>query len=111
MNIPLRLFQSSLSLGEMYCHQIIIVGIDHRELTDFLPLSLLACQELSWEKPRELSWTSQVALVVKNLPANAGDTGDALSVPESGRSPGGGMATHSSILTWEISWTEELGGL
>ena len=21
------------------------------------------------------------------------------------------MATHSSILTWEIPWTEELGGL
>jgi len=21
------------------------------------------------------------------------------------------MATHSSILAWEISWTEELGGL
>ena len=22
-----------------------------------------------------------------------------------------GMTTHSSILTWEISWTEEAGGL
>ena len=30
---------------------------------------------------------SQVMLVVKNPPANAGDTG---SIPESGRSPGGG---------------------
>ena len=28
--------------------------------------------------------------VVKNLPANAGDTGDAGPVPGSGRSPGGG---------------------
>ena len=28
--------------------------------------------------------------VVKNLPANAGDIGDAGSVPGSGRSPGGG---------------------
>ena len=28
--------------------------------------------------------------MVKNLPANAGDTGDSGSVPESGRSPGGG---------------------
>ena len=27
--------------------------------------------------------------VVKNLPANAGDTGDAGSIPGSGRSPGG----------------------
>ena len=32
-----------------------------------------------------LSDTSQVALVVKNLPANAGDVG---SIPGSGRSPG-----------------------
>ena len=32
----------------------------------------------------------QVALVVKNLPANAGATGDAVSILESGRSPGGG---------------------
>ena len=23
----------------------------------------------------------------------------------------GGMATHSSILAWEIPWTEEIGGL
>ena len=28
--------------------------------------------------------------VLKNLPANAGDTGDAGSIPGSGRSPGGG---------------------
>ena len=36
--------------------------------------------------------------VVKNLPSNAGDTGDVGSIPESGRSPGIGMATCSSIL-------------
>ena len=34
--------------------------------------------------------TSHVALVVKNLPANAGDERDAGSVPGLGRSPGGG---------------------
>ena len=28
--------------------------------------------------------------VVKNLPANAGDTRDTVSIPGSGRSPGGG---------------------
>ena len=33
------------------------------------------------------SWASQVTLVVKNPPANTGDWG---SIPESGRSPGGG---------------------
>ena len=31
-----------------------------------------------------------MVLVVKNLPANAGDVRDAGSVPGSGRSPGGG---------------------
>ena len=33
---------------------------------------------------------TQVALVIKNLPANAGDTGDSGSVPGLGRSPGEG---------------------
>ena len=33
---------------------------------------------------------SQVALVVKNLPANAGDISDTGSIPGLGRSPGGG---------------------
>ena len=49
--------------------------------------------------------------VVKNRLANAGDAGDMSSIPGSGRSPGEGMATHSNILVWEISWTEEPGGL
>ena len=50
---------------------------------------------------------SQVALVVKNPPANTGS----LREPGSGRSPGGGLATHSSILFWRIPWAEEPGGL
>ena len=32
----------------------------------------------------------QVVLVVKNLPANAGDVGNTGSIPGLGRSPGGG---------------------
>ena len=35
-------------------------------------------------------WASQVAPVVKNLPANAGDVRDAGLIPGLGRSPGGG---------------------
>ena len=46
--------------------------------------------------------------MVKNLPANAGDTG---SILESRRSSGKEMATHSSILAWEIPWMKEPGGL
>ena len=37
-----------------------------------------------------VDWASQVALVVKNLPANAGDMRDAGLSPGSGRFPGGG---------------------
>ena len=37
-----------------------------------------------------LFWSSHVALVVKNLPAKAGDERGTDSVPELGRSPGGG---------------------
>ena len=55
---------------------------------------------------------SQVVLVVKNLPAcNAGAAGDLGLIPGLGRSLEEGMATHSSILAWEIPWTEEPGGL
>jgi len=46
--------------------------------------------------------------VVKNPPANAGDTQDASLNPGLGRdSLEEEMATHSSILAWEIPWTEE----
>ena len=52
-----------------------------------------------------------VALVVKNLPANAGDIRDSGLIPELGRSLEEGMATHSSILAWRIPWIEEPGRL
>ena len=35
-------------------------------------------------------WTSEVVLVVNNLPANAGNIRDSASIPGLGRSPGGG---------------------
>ena len=52
----------------------------------------------------------QVVLVVKNLPANAGDVRDMGSIPALERSPEEGMATRSSILAWKIPWIEEPGG-
>ena len=45
---------------------------------------------------------SQVAVVIKNLPANAGDIRDVSSVPGLGRSLEKGMATHSTVLAWRI---------
>jgi len=58
-----------------------------------------------------LKGASQVALVVKNLPTNAGDIKFVGSVSGSGRSPEGGHGNHPSILAWRFPWREELGGL
>ena len=46
--------------------------------------------------------------MVTNSPAKAGNMG---SIPGWGRSSEEEMATHSSILDWEIPWTEEPGRL
>ena len=64
----------------------------------------------TWEKGKYLGGFPGGS-VVKNPPAKAGDERDESSIPGLGRSPGGGMATHSSILAWSIPWTEEAGGL
>ena len=57
------------------------------------------------------TWTFQVVLVVKNLPANTGDSRNVGLIPGSGKSLGGWPGAHSSILAWRILWTEEPGGL
>ena len=49
--------------------------------------------------------------MVKNLPANAGDTRAAGSIPGSGSSPGGGHGTPLQCSRLEIPRTEEPGGL
>ena len=49
--------------------------------------------------------------VVKNPPTNAGAIGNADSTTGPRRSPGGRMATQSSILAWRIPWAEEPGEL
>ena len=55
-----------------------------------------------WISFYRASW---VALVVKNLPANAGDARDVGLGQEDALEEG--MATHSSILAWRIPWTDE----
>ena len=44
----------------------------------------------------------QLAPVVKNPPANAGDIKDLGSIPMLGRPPEEAMVTHSSIFAWRI---------
>ena len=51
---------------------------------------------------------SQVVIVVKNQPANAGDIKHEASIPGLRRSPGGG---HGNPLQHPCPWTEEPGGL
>ena len=48
--------------------------------------------------------------MVKNPPASTGDAKDAGLISGLGGSPGLGMASHSSVLAWEIPGQEELGG-
>ena len=49
-----------------------------------------------------------MAQLVKNPPANTGETGLILGQEDPLEEE---MATHSSILAWKITWTEEPGGL
>ena len=53
-------------------------------------------------------WASQVMLVAKSLPANAGDMG---LIPEWEYPLEEDMVIHSSVLAWRITWTEEPGRL
>ena len=56
-------------------------------------------------------WGFPGMLVVKNLPAEAGEVREAGSIP-GGKDPlGEEMETHPSILAWRVPWTEEPGGL
>ena len=49
--------------------------------------------------------------LVKNLPANAGDTRDGVQSLGQEDAPEEQMAIHSSIVAWKIPWIEESGGL
>ena len=56
-------------------------------------------------------WASQVVLVVKSSPVNAGDIEMRVRSLGQGEPLEKGMATQSRIFAWKISWTEEPGGL
>ena len=58
-----------------------------------------------------LADTSQVALVVKNLPAKQETQETQVQSLGQGDPLKEGMATLSSILAWRIPWTEKPGGL
>ena len=55
-----------------------------------------------------MAWASLVAQTVKNLPAMQETQVQSLNWEDPLEK---GIATHSSILAWRISWAEESGGL
>ena len=57
---------------------------------------------------KPLLWASLVAQRVKNLPAKQETSVQFLAWENPLEK---GMATHSSVLAWEIPWTEEPSGL
>ena len=59
----------------------------------------------------DLMGVSQMALVVKNLPANEGDVRDAGPIPGLGRFPRVGDGYPLQYSCWRIPWTEEPCGL
>ena len=68
---------------------------------------------VTWETASQIALrrASQVSVMVKNLPANAGHIRDTVPIPGQEDPLEEGMGTHSSILAWRIPWTEEPGGL
>ena len=102
-------------------HSLFFLGLwQHHSSLYFsllMPMPLCGCVQgsllfLGWRDCTTwLVVASQVALVVKNLPAIAGDIRDLGSTPGQKDPLEEGMATHSSVLAWRIPWTEEPGGL
>ena len=75
--------------------------------TGFIPRSG-RCPGEGMDYPLQYSWASLVAQMVKNLPAMQETWVQALGGEDPLEKE---MAIHSSLLAWEIPWTEEPGGL
>ena len=70
-------------------HRVLVTGQPAKAQLRFLEvISLESALRVVGDCP--YSGPSQVVLVIKNLPVNAGDAGVKDSIPGSGRSPGGG---------------------
>ena len=87
-------------------------------MLDWLKISFEFLSNTLSRLAKNFIWVSQQYVIrvvpggsIKNLPASGRDTGDMSSTLGLGRSLEEEMATHSSILAWEILWTEEPDGL
>ena len=110
--MPLQIFQSP-SLVSIDCISVAhISGSRYIRSYSKHTFSLTRCCQLAFQSIcTNLNAWFPGGSVVKNLPVSAEITGDTDSIPTSGRSPGVGKGNHCDILTWEIPWTEEPGGL
>ena len=86
------------------CHSLLQGIFPTQRLNPGLPLCRQMLYHLSHRE-------ATVALMVKNLPANAGDARNAGLIPASGRSPRVGNGIPFQYSGWKIPWAEELGGL
>ena len=74
-------------------------------------------QKIIIKKKQYNKWVNKIVYCVSSVASdkesacNAGDTGGMGSIPRSERPLEEGLAPHSSILAWRISWTEKPGKL
>ena len=93
----------SQDVGNPQRPDILIPFLDFQESVVWCPRASIVYISYNLESAR--------ASLVSNRKESACDGGDQGSVPGLGRSPGEGMATHSSTLAWRVPWTEEPGGV
>ena len=109
-DFSLIIFTNRVSIGSIritflrqlcgYCE--IKQVINHEKFQSYYLLHLQGTRTFSLEESRHKCRASQVALVVSNPAANAGDVRDVGSVPESGRSPVEAYSNPSTVLVWRI---------
>ena len=96
-------WEDPLEKGKATHSSILAWKIPWREVFGRLPSmgsQRVRCDLATKHARMEATWGFPRGSVLKNLPANAGDTGDIDLIPDLGRSLEQGKATHSSLLAW-----------
>ena len=86
----------------------VVIPIKKKKKNLCLPLAVTLCYVFISVGNSGLTWASLVAQLIKNQPEVQETRFRSLSWEDPLEEE---MATHSSILAWEIPWTEESGGL
>ena len=93
--------------------------VSRGKLSLVLKAAWIVSDSLGCWNPGSLAQVSffNVALYCQGFPGGSDSQESACNardlglIPGSGRSSGEGMATHSSVLAWELPWTEEPAGV